>query len=244
MKKLLLSIIAASSMISCNTTKVASIKSGHLQGLYVRQGSSEKVELKQDGTYILYNPLQSFTPVFEQCETASKGKWSVLSNDVLELTSEDKYLKQKGFEYELKKENKLSHDSLYISVTFANDYEPNVMLNFTFNNNNSKSIETEKTLIVVPKSKHLWVKSSNSVNRNHIYFSINANVSGIHLYKSRILFKIFEEDIDTENTNYLTITLLNFDRCFFEFEPLDKELIYINNSSQLLWKGDTWKKQQ
>jgi hypothetical protein len=58
------------------------------------------------------------------------------------------------------------------------------------------------------------------------------------------LFKIFEEDIDTENTNYLTITLLNFDRCFFEFEPLDKELIYINNSSQLLWKGDTWKKQQ
>lgn len=229
-------------MISCNTTKVASLKSKYLQGLYTRQGSSEKIELKPDSTYILYNPLLTFTPVFEQCETASKGKWSVLSNDVLELTSEDKYLREKGFEYDLKKENKLSQDSLYIKVNFPNDYEPNVKVNFTFNNNVSKSIETEKTLIVIPKSKHLWAKSSNAVNRNHIYFSINANVSGIHLYKSRVLFKIFEEDIDTENTNYLTITLLNFDRCFFEFEPLNKELIYIKNSSQLVWKGDTWKK--
>ncbi len=60
MKKLLLSIVAVSSMISCNTTKVASLKSEYLQGLYTRQGSSEKIELKPDGTYILYKLLHQY----------------------------------------------------------------------------------------------------------------------------------------------------------------------------------------
>ena len=242
MRKLLLAIIAASSLLSCKTTKLVKTDSNYLQGQYKRQGSSEKIELKPDGTFTLYNSLQSFTPLFEQCDIASKGKCSVLSNDVLELISEDKFLKQKGFDYELKKENKLSQDSLYINVFFPNDYEQNVKMNFIFNNIASKSIETEKTIIVIPKSKHLWTKSSNSVNRNHIGFFVNANVSGTNLYKSRILFKIFEEDIDTEKTNYLTITLPNFDRCFFEFEPINQELIYIKNENQLFWRGDIWNK--
>lgn len=243
MNKMLLVIIAAYFMISCSTTKMISLNSKQLQGVYFRQGSSEKIELKFDGTYIYKKAEIKFTPVFEQCEIASKGKWSILSNDVLELTSEDVFLKQEGFNFEIKKENKLSQDSLYIKVNFPSDYEPNVRMNFTFNYNVNKSIETVKTQIVIPKSKYLWAKSSNSVNRNHIDFSINADVSGIYLYKSRITFKIFEEDIDTENTNCLTITLPNFDRCFFEFEPLYKELLYIKNSSQLFWKGDSWKKQ-
>lgn len=238
--------------ISCRTTNKIAQSSIKLEGEYFLDSDKmfqafsdmnyHSLTLYTNGTYILKKAEIKFTPIFEQCETASKGKWSVLSNDLLELTSEDKYLKQKGFDYDIKKENKFSQDSLYIKVNFPNDYEPNAKMNFTFNNNVSKSIETEKSLIVIPKSKHLWAKSSNSVNRNHIDFSINANVSGIQLYKSRVLFKIFEEDIDTENTNYLTITLPNFDRCFFEFEPLNKELIYIKNSSQLVWKGDTWKK--
>lgn len=242
MKKLLLAITAGSFMISCSTTKVVSLNSKQLQGVYFRQGSSEKIELKFDGTYILKKAEIKFTPVIEQCEIASKGKWTILSDDVLELTSEDVFLKQKGFDFELKKENKLSQDSLYIKVNLPNDYEPNVRMTFTFNYNVNKSIETEKAQIVIPKSKYLWTKSSNSVNRNHIDFSINAYVTGVHLYKSRITFKIFEEDIDTEKTNYITISLPNFDRCFFEFEPLYKELLYIKNSRQLFWKGDCWEK--
>jgi hypothetical protein len=239
MRKLLLLVVSALSLISCSTTKKVNLNQS-IQGVFKCKESSERLEINSDGTYILRKAEIKFTPVIEQCEIASKGKWSILSNDVIELTSEDKYLKQKGFEYELKKENKFSQDSLYIKVNFSNDYEPNVKMNFTFNNNVSKSIERERTLIVIPKSKHLWAKSSNSVNRNHIDFSINANVSGIHLYKSRIQFKVFEEDIDTEKTNYLTITLPNFDRCFFEFEPLDKDLIYIKNNNQLFWRGHIW----
>lgn len=250
---MLLMLVVAVQLIGCISTRGQKMKIEDLSGMYILEIGSKyqalsddknysSLELHKNGIYTLKKAEISFTPVIEQCDYASKGKWSVLSNDVLELTSEDEYLKQKGFEYVLKKENKLSQDSLYIKVNFPNDYEPNVKVNFTFNHNVSKSIDTEKTLIVIPKSKHLLAKSSNSVNRNHIDFSINANVSGIHLYKSRVLFKIFEEDIDTENTNYLTVTLPNFDRCFFEFEPYNQELIYIKGKNQLLWQGEIWKR--
>jgi len=234
--------IAASCLISCVSMKNLKSDNQDLSGIYKRQESTEKLELKMDGTYTLFNSEQFITPVFEQCEIASRGRWSVLSNDILELTSEDKFLKQKGFEYLIKKENKLSQDSLYIHVNFSDDFEPPVNLQFWFNDQKEVFLEKGTTSIALSKSKYLWPKSGYSINRNHIIFSINANISGTTLYKSRILFKIFEEDIDTENTNFLTISLPNFERCFFEFEPLNKELIYIKNSYKLFWQGDFWKK--
>lgn len=229
----------------CISIKQSVVSKINLEGEYILKSNKlyqaftdmnyHSLNLKPDGTYILKKAEIEFTPVIEQCEIASKGKWSVLSNDVIELTSEDKYLKQKGFEYELKKENKFSRDSLYIKVNFSNELDQLPMkLNFSFNNNNSKSVETEARLVVLSKVKYLRTVSK----ENHIEFYLTGNLS----CKSRSIFKIFEEDIDTEKTNYLTITLPNFDRCFFEFEPLNKELIYIKNSNQFFWKGDAWKK--
>ena len=197
-----------------------------------------KIVIHKDGTYELYKSEILFTPVIEQCDYASKGKWSVVADNVIEITSEDYYTKQKGYEYDIKKENRLSQDSLYIQVVFPADFHP-VKLGFTFNHNNSKSITTDKTHIVLPKSKHLWDRRTAT---NQISFSLNADVSGTELYKSRILFKIFEESIDTEKFNSLTITLPHFDRCFFEFEPYNQELIYIKGKNQILWQGEIWKK--
>lgn len=62
-----------------------------------------RIELYKDGTYILDKADVLFTPVLDQCDYASKGKWSVVTNNLLEITSEDYYTKQKGFEYEIKK---------------------------------------------------------------------------------------------------------------------------------------------
>ena len=157
---------------------------------------------------------------------------------MIEITSDNYYMEQKGFKYEINKEKKLSQDSLYIEVVFPTDFHP-VKLDFTFNHNNNKSITTDKTYIVVPKSKYLWDKRTAT---NQISFSLNADVSGTELYKSRILFKIFEDYIDTEKFNFLTINLLNFDRCFFEFEPYNHELIYIKDRNQIFWEGGIWKR--
>jgi hypothetical protein len=237
MKKLLLLSVAAFQLIGCTSMKGQKLGNQDVLGVYKRQESTERIELRSDGTYTLFNSESLFTPVFEQCEYASKGKWSVLSGDVLEITSEDNYLKQNGFEYEIKKENKLSQDSLYIQVIFPAEFHP-VKLNFGFNYNNSKSIITEKTFIAISKSEHLKRISTN----NLIEFSLYADASGTTIYRGRLMFNIFEEYLDTEKYNFLTISLPNFDRCFFEFEPYNKELIFIKNKNQLFWKGEIWKK--
>lgn len=249
MRKLLFILVVAFQLVGCISTKGQKMKIEDLSGIYVLETGSKyqalsddknysSLELHKNGTYTLNKAVVTFMPVIEQCDYASKGKWSGIADNVIEITSEDYYTEQKGFEYEIKKENKFSQDSLYIQVVFPNDFHP-VKLDFTFNHNNSKSITTNKTYIVLPKSKHLWDRRTAT---NQISFSLNADVSGTELYKSRILFKIFEESIDTEKFNFLTISLPNFDRCFFEFEPYNQELIYIKGKNQLLWQGEIWKK--
>lgn len=73
-------------------------------------------------------------------------------------------------------------------------------------------------------------------------FNLNANIVGTKLYHGRIWFDIFNETIDTEKYNCLTIFLPYFDRCFFEFEPYYQELIYIKDSNRLFWQGEIWEK--
>lgn len=218
------------------------------EGIYKQKASSVKLELSSVGTYILYNPESNGHFEMEKCNYSSKGQWRQISNDVLEITSENYYQKQDGFTYDLRKDNKFSQDSLYIKINLPDSliyYKNGTPVNFSFifNNDVSKSILTNKSFICLPKKNYLMSKTSNLVNRNHIAFSLNANISGTALYKSRILFEIFEADIDTEKTNYLTINLPNFDLCFFEFEPYNQELILIKNENELIWQGKSWEKQ-
>jgi hypothetical protein len=237
MKNPIVIIIVAFQFIGCFLVKGQKI-TPQLSGVYQRKDSSEKLELKTDGTYVLWNSEISFTPVIERCDYASKGKWSVLADNVIEITSEDYNIQQEGFRYNIKKQHKLSKDSLYLEVIFPTDFHP-VNLTFTFNHKNNKSITTDKTYIALSKSDYLWNRRTST---NQINVNLNANVSGTEIYKSRILFKIFYESIDNESYNYLTVTLPNFDRCFFEFEPYFQELIYIRGKNQIQWQGQIWKK--
>ncbi len=245
MKPQILLILFASYQFGCKAQKIAQKNVSIIhQGIYKQKGSSKKLELKPDGSYTLYNPAGDGHFEIKQCNYASKGKWKQMSSDVLEITSENYYQEQDGFKYELKKENKFSQDSLYIVVNLPDSlvyYKRGVPVDFsfTFNYNLSKSISTNKSLISLPKQKYLGLKP---IEINHIDFSLNANVSGTTLYKSRIMFKMFEEDINTEKYNCLTITLPNFNLCFFEFEPYNQELIFIEKENELIWQGKNWEK--
>ncbi|MFV0290462.1 MAG: hypothetical protein ACK5IJ_06110 [Mangrovibacterium sp.] len=247
MKKSLM-LIPALTFLSCSSIKKIDSNTENIPGVYFLESDKlfqtlsdknySKIVFQEDGTYKLHKAEILFTPVVEQCDYASKGKWSVVADNVIEITSEDYYSEQQGFKCDIKKENKLSQDSLYIQVFFPTDFHP-VNLNFTFNHKSSKSITTDKTYIVLPKSEYLWNRRTAT---NQISFNLNAIVAGTEIYKSRILFKIFDDSIDTEKYNYFTITLPNFDRCFFEFESYYQELIYIKGRNQLLWRGEIWRK--
>lgn len=250
MRKLFVILIAIFQLLCCLSVKGQKSRKRDIAGIYYLKSDkryqvlSDKnyssIEIHENGTYTLNKADNSFAPVIEQCRYASKGKWSIIEDNLLEIISEDYYTKQKGFEYEIKKENKYSQDSLYIQVFFPTDFHP-VKLNLTFNNLNNKSITTDIPHIVLSKLEYLW-NEQEGITTNQIDFNLNANIVGTKLYHGRIWFDIFNETIDTEKYNCLTIFLPYFDRCFFEFEPYYQELIYIKDSNRLFWQGEIWEK--
>jgi len=235
--------ILAATLVGCTIIKINS-GNKNLAGEYflnsnllyqaLSENNYSSLELNSNGTYTLNKAKVSFTPVIEQCDIASSGKWSYVSNNVLEITSENFELKQKGFEYEIIQENKLSKDSLYFIIKFPSDYHP-FKMELCFNYSNYA--EFEDTIIALPKSKYIFKIS----NRNHIDLRLYS-IPGMVNHKSRLSYTIFEENFETEKYNFYTIELPYFDRCFIEFEPYYKELIYIKNDKQLLWHGECWEK--
>ncbi len=246
MRKLFLLILILF-FFNCSSIREKKTITNNIGGTYFLQNNKlfqglsnnnySKIIFNKDGTYDLFKSEMLFCPVFEQCELASKGKWSLVTDNLIEITSENYYIKQKGFKYEISKENKFSQDSLYIQVVFGSDFHP-VNLDFTFNYNINKSIKTNDTCIVLPKSKYLRQKTP----INQISFCLNSNISGVEVYNGRILFNIFEKEFNTEKYNFITISLPYFNRCFFEFQPYYKEFILIKNKNIVIWKGNIWKK--
>lgn len=233
----ILSSCATTSSIDMSIDEIAGtykLKDGNKMYQALSEKNYEKIVLNKDNTYLLYHAQANFSPAIEQCDLASKGKWASISNDVIDLVSEDYYLEQDGFKYELKQENKLSQDSLYFNVEFPNDYHP---VNLTYDFNYGEYYTTDKLHISLPKDKYLRLEPS---IENLISFSLDSNVSGTKTYRSRIMFKIFSEKINTHQNNYFTIKLPYFDQCFFEFEPYDHSFMYIKNKNTLQWQGEEW----
>ena len=49
--------------------------------------------------------------------------------------------------------------------------------------------------------------------------------------------------LNTKKFNYFTISLPNFNQCFYDFEPYYHSYIYIKDKDTLMWKGEEWIKQ-
>ena len=63
MRKLLFILLLAFQLIGCATMKSHKIESRNVTGLYERQKSTERLELRTDGTYVLTRPEVLFTPI-------------------------------------------------------------------------------------------------------------------------------------------------------------------------------------
>ena len=117
MKSTGLIIIALLQLTSCISYSNSQRNMSNLSGLYTSNIGNERLDLDTDGYYILYNDTNIVVNK-ECCDIKSKGKWTCIAPNVINLISENYYEKQKGFEYNLIKENRLSQDSLYFHVVF------------------------------------------------------------------------------------------------------------------------------
>lgn len=226
---------------SCSSVQpLKSIEETTIAGVYIESNSTKRIEFYSNGDYLLYNPISTRAPVFERCEYSSKGKWSQIDNNIFQILSENYYIKQDGFDYNIVGEKRFSDDSLYLKIKFPTEFHP-VKVVINFNDKVGNSILADKDFIVVPKPKH---RAKNIKDVHLISLDLEADVSGQDVYRSRITFKIFENYINLSDSNYLIIDLPNFNRCFYEFEIYKSELLYLKNEEQLYWQGEIWNKSE
>ena len=107
-------------------------------------------------------------------------------------------------------------------------------MGLSLNFNNKKNIIANELNIKISKSEYLWKTD----NINLIELNIAKKLTGKKIYKERMLFNIFKENINTDY-NYITVDLPSLQRCTLEFEPL-YDNVYIKNRNILYWKGKEW----
>lgn len=210
-------------------------------GVYKIKDSEQKLELDSKGLYTLYNPDSFGHLATDFCEYSSKGQWKKISSDVIDLTSENYYLKQDGFKYDLKQESKLSQDSVYIDVILPKDFEDvaNLEFDFLFNYKTSKRIRSVNNRIKLSKKDYSLVGIKNQLTLNLMF-----NAKGERFFNNRLNYNILQDyPLDVKKFNYFTISLPNFNQCFFDFEPYYHSYVYVKDKKTLMWKGEEWIKQ-
>lgn len=233
-------LILIAFLAGCSPSRIEVANKNVMAGEYQSIRLKKHLDLNEDGTYMIWNLDSAHLPVFG-CDYSSKGKWGVLGKEIVELVSEDNYLEQKGYEYNVKLENELSEDSIYLVIRFNEDFlkmygNESVLSEWILRH--SKIISTTETFIKVEKTKFLSGKIP-------INLSLYSNTAGTFNEVGRPHFIIFRElMMDTDKYNYLTVELPYFDICFFEFTPYKHELFYIKDENTMIWRGEEWKRKR
>lgn len=235
-------ILSFMSVFIAQSCKTQEFKNEFLIGTYVKKGRTDKIELKDNSLYILYNSKNLGDLALDQCDILSKGQWKQISTDVVDLTSENYYSKEDGYKYDLKQETKFSKDSVYININLHKDFEtsiPTPEFSILFNYKTSKQIETTNNKIVISKKDYSLIGVKNQVNLDLVF-----KPSGQTRYYNRLRYEILQDfPLDVEKNNYFTISLPNFNQCFYEFEPYYHSYIYVKDKKTLMWQGEEWIKQ-
>lgn len=203
----------------------------YLPGIFQRDSSLEKLVLKPDGTYVLLRSENNSDYTYEPFPIASKGVWSRPADNIIEITSENYYRKDPGYEYEVIRENRYSPDSLYFQLVFPSDFHP---VEITIDNPKHRyDISTERTSIAVARAD-LWPQPSIVIAPKLL------NKQQIN--NRRRYWHHEERDLNTFSYNYFTIIYPYFDKYFFDFETIYHQMILIKSSRLLQWRGSEWNK--
>ncbi|MCX8532082.1 hypothetical protein [Chryseobacterium luquanense] len=208
-------------------------------GLYIKKNMTDKIEFKNNGSYILYNVQNLGHLALDQCDTLSIGQWKIISNDILDLTSENYYKEQLGYKYELEKSNKGSQDSIYIDIKLSDNSKesiPTPEFNILFNYKTAKQIKTKSNKIRISKKEYFLFGKNNRISLDLVF-----KTSGKVFYSNRLKYNILQDyALNLESNNFFTINLPYFNQCFFYFEPYYHSYIYIKDKNTLIWKGEEW----
>lgn len=205
-----------------------------MSGRYIKVNGTELLILNDDKSFLyLRNKFQKSDVVVPLCDTLAKGFWE-MRNTFITLKNKNDFNK---IDYSISESAIKNKDSIYIKIIFpkedANSYK---IFNYT--------------LITSPMygQIHESIKPEFAIlakGENIIYSLFMKNIApncdyGVKCYQ-RIYFKIFENyKPQSSSSNFFTITIKNFNQCFYEAMDINGEVIGIENHS-LFWRESEYR---
>ncbi len=220
-----------------------------LEGKYVNTQTGEVLELNMDSTYILWHDIQEQIRNDCECNYVSKGKWQIMSSDVLQITSDEiSIIDSITVEYD----KRHSPDSIYFYLNFPCDYHPfefEIYVPFLYKEGclpdfNYHSITFNRTSLSLPRENYVF---TNDFVGNYIEFDfwIDAALSNnddlqLSLFCNCLTDKLKISDDLMRKYNYFTVQFTSFDVCLIDWKKYSREIICIKNDNELYWNGNMW----
>lgn len=207
-----------------------------ISGRYQETGGNELLLLNDDKTFFcINNHVQKSDVVIPRCDTLAKGFWSRKEGFVT-LRNNSNFNK---IDYAVVEAEVKSGDSVYFKIVLPEEDALNYK-NFKFSIITSpligQFIEANKPAFAIPKTS--W---------GNVTFGLVVQQLapvcdfGMKSYQ-RIYFNIFENyKPRNSSANLFTITIKNFNQCFYEAMDIEGEVIGIE-ANDLFWRGNIYKK--
>ncbi len=198
--------------------------------------------LYQDGNYVAGYDGNCVQHPVSQCPYFSKGRWLMLAENMLEITSDSPEIHNISDSLKLYSNYKLSQDSLYINIIFP-----------IHSKNNYLQYEINGKEMIYCKSVHAWndtvttivMHRKNLLNDSIFDMKISIFDEILWIFSNeytKLKYDLFDNHITVEGQyNCIDIPFLYVDMCYLEFERLENNIMMLRNN-KIYWRGLVWKK--
>ena len=208
---------------------------GGQEGTYQKVKGKELLILHNDGTFLcLRNHIQKSDVVIPLCDTLAQGFWRRHAGFI-------NLKNRSGFnqvDYSIKESESGSKDSFYFQILLPAEDALNYR-NFIF------SIATSpgyRRYDQAGTPEFAIAKKGENTAFTFTIRDIAPNTNPGEKTYQRIYFRVFEDYRPKSSAaNFFTITMKNFDQCFYEAMDVDGEIIGIDKNS-LFWRGNVYEK--
>lgn len=233
-KKIFLSPFLLLVCLSCAGQRVR--HTAEISGRYQKVNGNELLFLNDNKTFIcVRNHVQKSDVVIPLCDTLAKGFWEQKEGFVILRNSND----FNKFDYAVQESEMPSGDSVYFKIVLPEEDALNYK-NFKFSIITSplsgQFIEADKPAFAI--SKKSWGDVTFGLVIRNIAPGADYGTKSYH----RIYFNVFEDyKPGNSRSNLFTITVKNFNQCFYEAMDIGGEVIGVE-ANGLFWRGNTYRK--
>ncbi|WP_147323474.1 hypothetical protein [Chitinophaga silvatica] len=234
--KILALLLMGIILFSCAHQQVIYASKFGIEGKYQKENGKELLIFNADKTfYCLRNYIPANDVLIPMCDTIASGIWNQRAG-FIELHNKPDFNK---INYSIVESLRGTKDSVYFRIILPKDDALDYK-NFVFNlipySKYDQVLKINKPEFAIPNVRIPRINFGLSLQ------NIEPNVDFGKGNFQRTNFMIFENyQAKDNNANFFTITLNNFNQCFYEAMDMEGQIIGIEGK-KLVWRGNRYEK--